>query len=432
MKLLENKLANHTARIGVMGLGYVGLPLAVAFAKAGFKVFGFDIDEEKCRAIQSGNSYVGDAPLGEIQEVVRAGRLRVSNHPKVLQNLDAVVICVPTPLRKTKDPDISYIVAATEIFAQHVARGQLIVLESTTYPGTTREVILPKLEESGLIGGKDFYLAFSPERIDPGNPSFGLRNTPKLVSGLTPRCASLAKGLFLNVSDTVVSVSSLETAEMAKLLENTFRAVNIALVNEVAQMCERLKLSVWEVIDAAATKPFGYMKFSPGPGIGGHCIPLDPHYLSWKLKTLNFHSRFIDLAEDVNSHMPRYVVQRIVGALNARGKPLKNSRLLILGVAYKRDISDVRESPALQIIEELAENGAHVSYVDPHVSNLAIGGKVFRSVKITNAALARADAVILVTDHSAFDIKRLTAQAKIFVDTRNTSRGIRRRNIVRL
>lgn len=344
MKSLEKKLKDRTAQIGVMGLGYVGLPLAVAFAKSGFNVFGYDIDEEKCRSVRSGQSYVGDVPAGEIQEVVHAKRLRVSTRPAILKGLDAVVICVPTPLRKSKDPDISYIVIAANVLAPWVRKGQLVILESTTYPGTTREVILPKLEERGLMAGKDFSLAFSPERIDPGNSRFGLRNTPKIVAGLTPHCASLAKALFMTVTETVVPVSSLETAEMSKLLENTFRAVNIALVNEVAQMCERLKLNVWEVIDAAATKPFGYMKFSPGPGIGGHCIPLDPHYLSWKLKTLNFHSRFIDLAEDINSHMPHYVVDRVVGALNERSKPLRGSRLLILGVAYKRDIADIRES----------------------------------------------------------------------------------------
>lgn len=432
MKSLDSKLADRTARVGVMGLGYVGLPLAVAFAQAGLRVFGYDVDDKKCRALQAGRTYVGDVPARDIQQVLRAGRLKVSSRPEILKGMDAVVICVPTPLRKSKDPDISYIVIAANVLAPWVRKGQLVILESTTYPGTTREVILPKLEERGLRAGKDFFLAFSPERIDPGNARFGLRNTPKIVAGLTPRCSSLAKALFRTVTETVVPVSSLETAEMAKLLENTFRAVNIALVNEVAQMCERLKLNVWEVIDAAATKPFGYMKFSPGPGIGGHCIPLDPHYLSWKLKTLNFHSRFIDLAEDVNSHMPRYVVQRIVGALNARGKALKNSRLLILGVAYKRDISDVRESPALQIIEELAQNGARVSYADPHVSTLAIEGKVYRSVKATPAVLARADAVVLVTNHSAFDIKQITAQARLFIDTRNASRGIRRGNIVRL
>jgi UDP-N-acetyl-D-glucosamine dehydrogenase len=432
MKSLESKLVDRTARVGVMGLGYVGLPLAVAFAQAGLRVSGFDVDDEKCRALQAGKTYVGDVRARDIREMVRAGRLKVSSHPGILKEMDAVVICVPTPLRKSKDPDISYIVIAANVLAPWVRKGQLVVLESTTYPGTTREVILPKLEERGLRAGKDLFLAFSPERIDPGNAHFGLRNTPKIVAGLTPRCASMAEALFRVVTETVVSVSSLETAEMAKLLENTFRAVNIALVNEVAQMCERLNLNVWEVIDAAATKPFGYMKFSPGPGIGGHCIPLDPHYLSWKLKTLDFHSRFIDLAEDVNSHMPRYVVQRIVSALNARGKALKNSRLLILGVAYKRDISDVRESPALQIIEELSLNGAHVSYADPHVSTLKIGKKVFRAVNVTEAVLARADAAILVTDHSAFDIKRFTVQTRLFIDTRNASRGLHRRNIVRL
>ncbi len=415
-----------------MGLGYVGLPLAVAFAEAGLRVFGYDVDDVKCRVIKSGKSYVKDVSARDIREMVRGRRLKVSSRPDILRGMDAVVICVPTPLRKSKDPDISYIVFAAKALAPYVRKGQLVVLESTTYPGTTREVILPELEARGFVAGKDFFLAFSPERIDPGNAAFGIRNTPKIVAGLTPRCASLAKALFQSVTDTIISVSSLETAEMAKLLENTFRAVNIALVNEVAQMCERLKLNVWEVIEAAATKPFGYMKFYPGPGIGGHCIPLDPHYLSWKLKTLNFHSRFIDLAEDVNSFMPRYVVQRILGALNLRGKALKNSEILILGVAYKRDIADVRESPALQIIEDLVENGARVSYSDPHVPTLAIEGKIFRSVQITKETLARADAVVLVTDHGDFNITRITAQTKLFIDTRNASRGLTGDNIVRL
>lgn len=432
MKTLEQKFKDRTALIGVMGLGYVGLPLAVAFAKKGFKVIGYDIDEEKCRTLREGKSYVSDISSEEIRKVVVSRRLGATTRSNDLKGLDAVVICVPTPLRKTKDPDISYIVAASEVLSPHVTRGQLIVLESTTYPGTTREIILPKLEESGLIAGKDFFLAFSPERIDPGNPDFGLQNTPKIVAGLTSRCGKLATAFYQPVIETVVRVSSLEIAEMAKLLENTFRAVNIALVNEVAQMCERLKLNVWEVIDAAATKPFGYMKFYPGPGIGGHCIPLDPHYLSWKLKTLDFHSRFIDLAEDINSHMPHYVVHRVVRALNERGKPLRGSRLLILGVAYKRDIADVRESPALQIMGELFQSGAKVSYADPHVPSLTVGKKFFKAVKLSDGVLARSDAVILVSDHSAFDMKRVADRARLLIDTRNASRGINRGNIVRL
>ncbi len=432
LRSLKEKLQDRQARVGVMGLGYVGLPLAIAFAEAGLRVFGFDVDEEKCRALRAGRSYVGDVPARDVQKAIGAGRLRVSSRPADLKGLDAVVICVPTPLRKTKDPDISYIVAAAEVLAPRVSPGQLIVLESTTYPGTTREVILPKLQERGLVAGRDFFLAFSPERIDPGNPRFGLRNTPKIVSGLTPRCTALAEALYGTVTESLVPVSSLETAEMAKLLENTFRAVNIALVNEVAQMCERLKLSAWEVIDAAATKPFGFMKFYPGPGIGGHCIPLDPHYLSWKLKTLDFHSRFIDLAEDINSHMPHYVVQRVAEALNLRKKPLRLSRVLVLGAAYKRDIADVRESPALQIIESLARQGARVSYADPHVPVLTAGGRTYRAVRATDAVIARADAVVLVTDHSVFDVPRFVSRARLFMDTRNATRGLDRGNIVRL
>lgn len=411
----------------------MGLPLAVEFAKAGLRVVGYDVDVSKEKSLSRGISYIPDIPDSVIRPLVEQGFLKAVSRPDLLAQMDVVVVCVPTPLGKSKDPDISFIVAAADVVARTLRKGQLIVLESTTYPGTTRELILPKLEAKGFRAGHDFFLAFSPERIDPGNAHFGLRNTPKIVSGLTPTCRDIVTSFYSLIASDVVPVSSLETAEMTKLLENTFRAVNIALANEVALMCNRLHLDVWEVIEAAATKPFGYMKFLPGPGIGGHCIPLDPHYLSWKLKTLDFTSRFIDLAEDVNSFMPGYVVNRLTEALNSVGKSVRGARVLLLGVAYKKDISDVRESPALRIIEELHRWGARLSFSDPFVSRVAVGGRVYRGKKLTKKMLKTHDLVLLITNHSAFDMEWVAQNASLMLDTRNAAQSVRdRSNIIRL
>jgi UDP-N-acetyl-D-glucosamine dehydrogenase len=430
---LSTKIEKKSVRVGVMGLGYVGLPLAVAFAQAGCRVVGYDVDDQKCKSLSQGNSYIPDIPSSVLGPLVKKGFLVASSYSEVLAKVDVVVVCVPTPLGKSKDPDISYIVASADVLAVNLRKGQLVVLESTTYPGTTRELILPKLESRGLRVGRDFFLAFSPERIDPGNSHFGLGNTPKIVSGFTPTCLDVVKRFYGLISNLVVPVSSLEAAEMSKLLENTFRAVNIALVNEVALMCNRLGLNVWEVIDAAATKPFGYMKFFPGPGIGGHCIPLDPHYLSWKLKTLNFNSRFIELAEDINSFMPRYVVERLTEALNMKKKAVRGARILLLGVAYKKDISDVRESPALRIIDELMRLGAEVSFSDPFVTSLRVEGRVFKRKSLTAQLLSSQDAVVLVTDHSQFDMPWVVSQSSLLLDTRNATRNVSdRQNIVLL
>lgn len=417
----------------MIGLGYVGLPLAVEFAKAGLQVVGYDVDANKEKSLSRGVSYIPDIPSSVVKPLVENGNLKAVSRPDLMAHMDVVVVCVPTPLGKSKDPDISFIVAVADVLARTIRKGQLIVLESTTYPGTTRELILPKLEAAGLRAGRDFFLAFSPERIDPGNTRFGLRNTPKIVSGLTPTCRGIVKAFYSLIASEVVPVSSLETAELTKLLENTFRAVNIALVNEVALMCNRLKLDVWEVIEAAATKPFGYMKFLPGPGIGGHCIPLDPHYLSWKLKSLDFHSRFIDLAEDVNSFMPRYVVDRLSEALNTVKKSVHGTRVLLLGVAYKKDISDVRESPALRIIEELQRLGARLSFSDPFVSHLVVGGQSYQGKKLTATLLKKHDIALLVTDHSEFDLAWVSKHAPLLLDTRNATKHVRdRSNIITL
>ncbi len=430
MSLLE-KIQRNEAHVGVIGLGYVGLPLAVEFAHAGFKVTGFDIDEGRVAQVRAGESYIGDVPQDVLAPLVRSGRLGASADFDGLRDVDAVSICVPTPLRKSKDPDISYIVSSAEAVRRRLHRGQLITLESTTYPGTTEEVVRPVLEADGLKVGEDVFLAFSPERVDPGNARFNTRNTPKIIGGTTPRCGEAAKALYEKAVDRVVVVSSTQTAEMVKLLENTFRAVNIGLVNEIAIMCDRLKLDVWEVIDAAATKPFGFQAFYPGPGLGGHCIPIDPHYLSWKLKLLNYNARFIELAGEINSAMPRYVVNRLVHALNHRKKCLNGSKVLVAGVAYKRDVSDVRESPALDIIELLREGGAEVSYHDPFVEHIDHGPVDLASVALDDAALAAADAVVVVTDHTSIDWERVADRASLVLDARNAVRSPRD-NVVKL
>ncbi len=430
---LLKRIADRQARIGIVGLGYVGLPLAVAFAREGFTVAGVDLDARKVAALQRGESYIEDVPASAIAALVDKGLFSASTDYATLADVDAISICVPTPLRKTKDPDISYIVDATECIATHMpAGGQLIILESTTYPGTTEEIILPRLSRDGLQVGRDFFLAFSPERIDPGRTDYTVRTTPKVIGGATPDCLEVAVALYGTVVDRPVPVSGTATAEMVKLLENTFRAVNIGLVNEVALMCDRLGLNVWEVVGAAATKPYGFMPFYPGPGLGGHCIPIDPQYLSWKLRTLNYTARFIELAAEVNSHMPDYVVSKVGDALNAERKAINGSRVLVLGVAYKRDVGDVRESPALDVIHLLQQRGAEVSYHDPYVSSLRREGMAMDSSPLTDAALAAADCVVVVTDHSAFDWAYIGAMARLIVDTRNALQGYAAQRVVTL
>lgn len=415
---LLTRIAERTARVGIIGIGYVGLPLAMVFAEAGFQVTGIDVSPERVAALNAGRSHIEDVPSAQVAQLVAEGRFSATTDYSILSELDAVSICVPTPLRKTRDPDISYIVNVAEELARYLRPGQVIVLESTTYPGTTREVILPQLQERGLHVGRDYFLAFSPERVDPGRTDWTTRNTPKVIGGVTPACMDVARALYQRAIDRVVPVSSPEAAEMVKLLENTFRAVNIGLVNEVLLMCDKLGLDAWEVIEAAATKPFGFMKFTPGPGLGGHCIPIDPLYLSWKLKTLDYTARFIELASEVNTQMPRYWVQKIQDALNDVGKPLKGSRVLVLGVAYKKDVNDVRESPALDILHLLHGKGAKESFHDPHVSSVQIDEMALTCEADLDRALAAADCVVVVTDHSAYDWANIRKQARLLVDTR--------------
>ena len=422
-----------SATVGVIGLGYVGLPLTVEFAKAGFSVVGIDVDSDKVKTLAGGRSYIQDVPHRDVAEAVSSNRFTATTDFSVLRRLDAVSICVPTPLRKTKDPDISFIAAATDQVARYLPAGQLVVLESTTYPGTTNEVVLAELAKGGRRVGKDFFLAFSPERVDPGNAVFTTRNTPKIIGGVTPQCTKLAVALYRHAVDTVIPVSSTQAAEMVKLLENTFRAINIGLANEAALMCRTLGIDVWEVIDAAATKPFGFMPFYPGPGLGGHCIPIDPLYLSWKLKAFNYNARFIELASEINTKMPEHVVELIGDALNGARKSVNGSKLLILGVAYKRNVDDVRESPALDIIRLLRAKGARVAYSDPFVPRLDIGkGETLSSVKTDR--VGGYDAVVIVTDHAKFDYKAIVKQAKLVVDTRNATKGVKegRGKIVKL
>ncbi len=422
-ELLLEKIREKTARVAIVGVGYVGLPLAVEFARAGFHVTGLDVNEKKMALLNEGISYIPDVPSAHLAPLVAEGLLSGTTERAVLATADAVSICVPTPLGKSKDPDISYIVDASEGVGRHAHAGMLVVLESTTYPGTTEEIILPRIAENGLQVGEDFFLAFSPERVDPGNTRWQTRNTPKVLGGVTPACLEVASALYRYAVDEVVPVSSTNAAEMVKLLENTFRAVNIALVNEVAIMCDKLGVDVWEVIEAAATKPFGFMPFYPGPGVGGHCIPLDPHYLSWKLKSLNYNARFIELAGEINSHMPDYVVGKVADALNDDGKPVKNSRVLVLGVAYKPNVDDVRESPALDVIHLLLEKGAQVGYHDPFVPTLSHEGILLDSVDL-DQTLPTADCVVVVTNHRAYDWTWIANQTGLIVDTRNALREV--------
>lgn len=428
--LLE-RINARKARIGIIGLGYVGLPLAVEFAKAGFEVTGFDVDASKISEINAGRSYIPDVPAAEMTAAVKAGKLRATTDMSKLGKMDVIDICVPTPLRKTKDPDLSYVVKAVEAVAATLKPNQLIVLESTTYPGTTDEVVQPMLEAKGLTADKDFFLAFSPERVDPGNAQFPTSKIPKVVGGLGKRSTELASALYGAVVSQVVPVSSTRVAEMVKLLENTFRAVNIGLVNEITLMCHKMDINVWEVIDAARTKPFGFMPFYPGPGLGGHCIPIDPFYLSWKARQNGFECRFIELAGHVNSSMPEYVVQRVVDALNSVAKPLKGSRIHLFGIAYKRDVNDVRESPALDVIELLTRRGATVSYTDPYVPRLVHGEEKLDTVPFEKAVKQKWDCTVITTDHSSFDYSKI-AGLPLVIDTRNALAGRGGANIFRL
>ena len=423
---LERRLSERTAHVAVIGLGYVGLPQAVAMAESGFRVTGIDVDADRIASLHAGRSYVGDVPAARLRRVIRDGSFAARTDFATLGTADVVTICVPTPLSKTKDPDVSYIRAASAQVAGALRRGQLIILESTTYPGTTVEIIKPALEAMGLTAGRDFFLAFSPERIDPGNRRFTVRNTPKIVGGFTPRCTRLAVTFYRQFVERVVPVSSPQTAEMAKLLENTFRNINIALVNELAMMCDVLGVDVYEVIEAAATKPFGFMPFYPGPGLGGHCIPVDPEYLAWKLKAFDFTARFIGLAGEINAQMPQVVVAKVAEALNAAGKSIKDAHLLVLGATYKRDVADLRESPALSVLTLLHQRGARVAYHDPYVPTVRVNGMSLASVRLTTRLLAAQDCVVILTDHSAFDIPAIVGKAKMVVDTRNATRGLTR------
>ncbi|MBI4539297.1 MAG: nucleotide sugar dehydrogenase [Gemmatimonadetes bacterium] len=429
-KHVIEKFRNGDAVLGVIGLGYVGLPLAVQAARSGLRVVGFDVNAGVVEGVSAGRSHIQDVKDDEVARLRSACRLQATMEMARLAECDAISICVPTPLSKTRDPDISYILAATDSVAAALRSGQLVVLESTTYPGTTREVLLPKLGDKGLTAGEDFFLCFSPERVDPGNEVWKVHNTPKVIGGITPRCTQVGRALYERFIETVVSVSSCEAAELTKLLGNTFRAVNIGLVNEMAQISERLGVDVWEVIEGAATKPFGFMKFSPGPGLGGHCIPIDPQYLSWKMRTLNYKTRFIELASEINAEMPRFVADKIREALNRKRKPVNGSRILVLGVAYKRDTNDVRESPAVDIMQLLLKDGAEVIYHDPYVPEFSEDGMRWKSTELTDAALRSADAAVIVTDHTAFDYRRIFEFSGILVDARNaTARALGRERL---
>jgi UDP-N-acetyl-D-glucosamine dehydrogenase len=419
---LKDRIASGSASVAVIGLGYVGLTEAVELARVGFRVVGFDIDAERVAAVQAGRSYIVDVADEDLAQSVGSGRLQATTDPSLMADMDAILICVPTPLGKTKAPDLSYIVSAVDAIRARLRRDQLVVLESTTYPGTTGEVVRPALESTGLVAGRDFHLCFSPERINPGDRQHPASSIPRIVGGVTAACAGIASELYGRISPEVLIVSSPEAAEMVKLLENTFRAVNIGLVNELALMCRALNVNVWEIIDAAASKPFGFMPFYPGPGLGGHCIPIDPLYLSWKARVNGFEPRFIDLAHQVNSAMPRVVVSMVTEALNDDGQSVRGANVLVLGVAYKRDVNDVRESPAMTVIEELGSRGARVFYHDPYVPTLVVGGETLRSVPLEDHFVATVDCVVVLTDHACIDYKRVAQRAVRLVDTRNVTR----------
>ena len=428
---LRHKIATKTARVGIVGLGYVGLPLATEFAGAGFEVVGIDVQEAKVDGLNRGVSHVQDVPSRLIASLTEQNKLRATTDFSVIAELDSINICVPTPLRKTKDPDMSYIVAACQEIAKYLHPGMLIILESTTYPGTTDELLLPMFEKDGLKVGEDFFLCFSPERVDPGNPKYQTVNIPKVVGGITPRCTELGSLFYQQALETVVPVSSTKVAEMVKLLENTFRMINIGLVNELAIMCDRMGINVWEVIEGAATKPFGFMPFYPGPGLGGHCIPIDPFYLSWKTKQAGIEARFIELAGYINGQMPHFVADKVQNALNDQSKALRGSHVHVLGVAYKRDIDDPRESPALDIIHLLKKRGAEITYSDPYIRAINVEGETFRS-QDELPACAEADCVVIVTDHATFDYGMLVRQSKLIVDTRNVLKQYSSEKIIRL
>lgn len=433
-KLSENlaqKIKSHSAQVGVVGLGYVGLPLVVEFAEAGFTVTGIDLDQRKVDMINRGESYIQDIPTATLKHLFDLGRIKATTDFSVVKDLDTINICVPTPLGKSKEPDMSYIVKSCESLVKHFVPGKLVILESTTYPGTTDELMLPIFEKGGLKVGEDFFMCFSPERVDPGNPKYQTKNIPKVVGGITPACTELGALFYAQALDTVVPVGSTRSAEMVKLLENTFRMINIGMVNEIARMCDRMNINVWEVIDAAATKPFGFMPFYPGPGLGGHCIPIDPFYLSWKSKQAGFEARFIELAGSINGDMPNFVVAKIQGALNDKCKSVKGSRIHVMGVAYKRDIYDVRESPALDVIHLLQELGANVSYSDPWIPKID-HEPVTMTATDEACGVKEADCVVIITDHKKFDYAALVKNASVIVDTRNALKGIQSSNIVRL
>src|SRR5271157_476422 len=431
LQALKEKIETKTARVGIVGLGYVGLPLAVEFAKAGFHVTGIDLQQSRVDRLMQGESYVQDVPSTDVAQLVNAGKFDATTDFSIVRQLDTINICVPTPLRKTKDPDMSYIVSAADEIAKYSHPGLLVILESTTYPGTTDELLLTTFEKHGLKVGEDFFLCFSPERVDPGNPVYQTLNTPKVVGGITSACTEMGKLFFSQALQHVVPVSNTRVAEMVKLLENTFRMINIGLVNEMALMCDGMGINVWEVIDAAATKPFGFMPFYPGPGLGGHCIPIDPFYLSWKTKQSGIEARFIELAGYINGNMPHFVVDKVQNALNNHGKAVKGSRVHIVGIAYKRNIDDMRESPALDVILLLKKLGAEISYSDPYVPKLRLDGSEFSSQDVLSSSRA-ADCVVVITDHSDIDYQGLLDSAKLIVDTRNAMRGIESEKIVRL
>ncbi len=432
MQSFEERIRDRSAVIGIVGLGYVGLPLAVAFAGAGLRVLGFDIRQGNVDSVNRGVSYIADVSDDELSSAVTAGRLEATVDQSRLAEVDAICICVPTPLTATKDPDLSYIIYESGEIAKYLKPGQLVVLESTTYPGTTRQVVMSALEASGLKCGSDFFLAYSPERVDPGSKDYNVKNTPKIVGGVDGQSTEFARLLYSQIAGSVLPASSPEVAEMTKIFENVFRGVNIALVNELGHLCEKIGISVWEVIDAASSKPFGYMPFYPGPGIGGHCIPLDPYYLANKAREFDFHTRFIELAAEINEQMPYHVVQRVLEALNSRGKSLKGAGVLVLGVAYKRDVEDTRESPALKIIRLLREKGAEVSYNDPYVPRVHLPAGDLESVELTPERLAAMDCIVIATDHSSYDMGEVVARARLVFDTRGVTRGLDGNNIVRL
>jgi len=432
-KDLQRKINDKTAAIGIIGLGYVGLPLAVEFASNRFKVIGIDVDKDKVNKLNKGENYIGDVSDDNLMQLVTSKKISATTDFSVLSDVDAAIICVPTPLNKLKDPDVSYILNVLKQLSKYVHKDMFISLESTTYPGTTRELILPALEKTSLRVGKDFYLCFSPERVDPGNEKYQIKNTPKVIGGITEKCTEIGKILYESIIDKVVPVSSPEAAETVKLLENTFRSINIGLANEVAIMCEKLGVDVWEVIDAAATKPFGFMKFTPGPGLGGHCIPIDPHYLSWKMKTLDYRARFIELAGEINTGMPVHVLDLISKGLNRFQKSINGSKILILGIAYKKDIDDVRESPALDVMTLLEQGGARVEYYDTYVPNIKWHGKDKNSQNALSSKILRSfDATVIITDHSNMDYDLVRSESRLIIDTRNVFSGIKDSKIIRL